>query len=266
MRIAIHLPQLERGGKFHEEVYGILLRLFHEFDGVFVLQSSYDYPELQKRLQQLGKAWNASRIWFFGNMPDWMNALSEVDFVIGCRIHGTMAVIAAGKAALILPTDFRTLEMAQAMKLPMIFGSELDRLNPKPSRGRTCMGPERAWLEQICGQPSVFAKKDTTVPIWIGIPDLKTKSFRNVFRKMLVQSVATDCFCQQKPQRNSGILGSKTSQAEASSVDEMATRKRRQLIIVSWLCWVVGEVCSWVWWNGTPQVSQFRTFFEVLEF
>ena len=63
-------------------------------------------------------------------MPDWMNALSEVDFVIGCRIHGTMAAIAAGKAALILPTDFRTLEMAQAMKLPMIFGSELDRLNP----------------------------------------------------------------------------------------------------------------------------------------
>ena len=151
MRIAIHLPQLERGGKFHEEVYGILLRLFDEFDGVFVLQSSYDYPGLQKRLQQLGKAWNASRIWFFGNMPDWMNALSEVDFVIGCRIHGTMAAIAAGKAAWILPTDFRTLEMAQAMKLPMIFGSELDRLNPKPSRGRTCMGPERAWLEKICG-------------------------------------------------------------------------------------------------------------------
>ena len=55
---------------------------------------------------------------------------------------------------------------------------------------------------------------------------------------MLVQSVATDYFCQQKPQRNSGILGSKTSQAEASSVDEMATRKRRQLIIVSWLCWL----------------------------
>ena len=130
MRIAIHLPQKEEGDKFHEAVYGILLRLFDEFDGVFVLQSNYDYGEVQKRLKQLGKAWNASRIWFFGYMPDWMNALSEVDFVVGCRIHGTMAAIAAGKAALILPTDFRTLEMAQAMKLPMIFGSELDRLNP----------------------------------------------------------------------------------------------------------------------------------------
>merc|ERR1712007_93529 len=80
------------------------------------------------RFKKAGVDWNTSRIKFFVDVQAWMHELNQVDFVIGCRIHGTMAAVSAGTAPLILPTDFRTLEMAQAMNLPSVFGTELSAL------------------------------------------------------------------------------------------------------------------------------------------
>lgn len=129
MRIAMHLPQMERGARFHEEVYKTLIRLYSQYDSMFVLQSDYDYPQLKSRLSKAGIHWDTSRVMFFTSVVDWLDQLKTVDFVIGSRIHGTMAAVAAGAACLILPTDFRTLEMAQAMNIPMIAGAELDELD-----------------------------------------------------------------------------------------------------------------------------------------
>jgi len=128
LKIAIHLPQLERGGKFHERVYDILIKVYIDYDAIVVLQSNYDRPQLLKRFKKAGVDWNTSRIKFFVDVQAWMHELNQVDFVIGCRIHGTMAAVSAGTASLILPTDFRTLEMAQAMNLPSVFGTELSAL------------------------------------------------------------------------------------------------------------------------------------------
>ena len=72
--------------------------------------------------------WDTSRVIFFTSVDDWLDQMKKVDFVIGCRIHGTMAAVSAGTASLILPTDFRILEMAQAMKIPMIAGAQLNEL------------------------------------------------------------------------------------------------------------------------------------------
>ena len=131
IRIAIHLPQVDRKGKFHEEVYKILIGLYAKHDSIFVLQSNYDYKNLQKRLTRAKIKWNSSRIVFFSSVHRWTHRLKQVDFVIGCRIHGTMAGVSAGVASLLLPTDFRTLEMAEAMNLPRISGAELDGLEAK---------------------------------------------------------------------------------------------------------------------------------------
>jgi len=128
LKIAINLPQLERGQRFHEGVYDILIKIYTEYDAIVVLQSAYDRPQLQKRFRKAGVKWETSRIKFFVEVQAWMHELQQVDFVIGCRIHGTMAGVAAGAAALILPTDFRTLEMAQAMHLPSVSGAELNAL------------------------------------------------------------------------------------------------------------------------------------------
>lgn len=128
LKIAITLPQLERGGKFHERVYDILIKVYSDYDAIVVLQSDYDRPELQKRFKKAGIEWNTSRIKFFVDVQAWIHELKQVDFVMGCRIHGTMAAVSAGTASLILPTDFRTLEMAQAMDLPNVFGTELRAL------------------------------------------------------------------------------------------------------------------------------------------
>lgn len=128
LKLAIHLPQLQRGGRFHEMVYDILIKVYIDYDAIVVLQSTYDRPQLQVRFKKAGIEWNTSRIKFFVDVQAWMHELKQVDFVIGCRIHGTMAAVSAGTASLILPTDFRTLEMAQAMNLPSVFGTELNAL------------------------------------------------------------------------------------------------------------------------------------------
>jgi len=128
LKIAIHLPRAEPGGKFNERVYDILIKIYIDYDAIVVLQSDYDKPQLQQRFKKAGIKWNTSRIKFFVDVQAWMHTLKQVDFVIGCRIHGTMAAVSASTASLIFATDFRTLEMAQAMNLPSVFGTELSAL------------------------------------------------------------------------------------------------------------------------------------------
>jgi len=50
------------------------------------------------------------------------------DFFIGGRIHGSMAAISVGVPTVIIPNDYRILELAEVMRLPIIH--ELDRTNP----------------------------------------------------------------------------------------------------------------------------------------
>merc|ERR1712008_335045 len=97
------------------------MKAYVDYDAIVVLQSNYDMDELKKRFKRAG-------IKFFVDAQTWIHELKQVDFVIGSRIHGTMAAVSAGTASLIIPTDFRTLEMAQAMNLPSVFGAELNAL------------------------------------------------------------------------------------------------------------------------------------------
>lgn len=53
------------------------------------------------------------------------------DFFIGGRIHGSMAAISVGIPTVVIPNDYRILELAEVMRLPII--RELDPTNPGTS-------------------------------------------------------------------------------------------------------------------------------------
>jgi hypothetical protein len=57
---------------------------------------------------------------FFLGVPDWMEAMRSRDLVLGTRLHGTMAALAAGVPGAIIAHDSRTDELAETMHLPRL--------------------------------------------------------------------------------------------------------------------------------------------------
>jgi hypothetical protein len=57
---------------------------------------------------------------FYTSAPDWISAMSDRELVLGTRLHGTMAALAAGAPAAIITHDSRTSELAATMHLPQV--------------------------------------------------------------------------------------------------------------------------------------------------
>merc|ERR1739845_143535 len=66
---------------------------------------------------------------FFTSMAAWMEFMTQFDFILGCRIHGTMAGLQTGVPGFIIAPDMRVLEMAEVMKVPFtdVFDERLRR-------------------------------------------------------------------------------------------------------------------------------------------
>lgn len=62
----------------------------------------------------------AKRDRFYLSAPEWITALRDQDFVIGTRLHGAMAGLAAGIPGIIITHDSRTSELAETMHLPRL--------------------------------------------------------------------------------------------------------------------------------------------------
>ena len=56
----------------------------------------------------------------FIDAKKWIAALKPLDMVIGARIHGAMAALAAGVPGVLAAHDLRTSELAQTMHIPTI--------------------------------------------------------------------------------------------------------------------------------------------------
>jgi len=52
--------------------------------------------------------------------PEWIAELADCDLVLGSRVHGNLAAIAAGVPGVIIAHDSRTAELAQSMHLPQV--------------------------------------------------------------------------------------------------------------------------------------------------
>lgn len=57
---------------------------------------------------------------FYTSAPEWIGAMTGRDLVLGTRLHGTMAALAAGTATAIIAHDSRTSELASTMHLPRL--------------------------------------------------------------------------------------------------------------------------------------------------
>jgi hypothetical protein len=64
----------------------------------------------------------------FMNVETWLHDASTYDLCISFRIHGSMTFIGSGVPTVILPTDFRIMELIYAMKLPHVLPNELDEI------------------------------------------------------------------------------------------------------------------------------------------
>lgn len=59
-----------------------------------------------------------NRVYF--SAPQWIEELSSLDLVIGTRLHGNMAALAAGVPGIFVPHDSRTQELIETMRLPFV--------------------------------------------------------------------------------------------------------------------------------------------------
>lgn len=62
---------------------------------------------------------------FYINYPTWINEMKERTLCMGTRIHGTVAAIIAGTPAVLIAHDSRTVELANAMNIPVIRSTEI---------------------------------------------------------------------------------------------------------------------------------------------
>ena len=62
----------------------------------------------------------------FNDVHPWFQYLRWFDLVVSTRIHGAMAPTSSGVPAVVLPTDFRILEMIDAHQLPHLQPDEID--------------------------------------------------------------------------------------------------------------------------------------------
>nr|WP_169618094.1 polysaccharide pyruvyl transferase family protein [Ruegeria sp. PR1b] len=87
---------------------------------VDVYQASED--EVETYLAEHGRC--------FFDIASWLDYYRGKRFVIGSRIHGTIAAVLAGTPALLIAHDARTVELAETMGLPFVLKSEIDTQKP----------------------------------------------------------------------------------------------------------------------------------------
>ena len=63
----------------------------------------------------------------FFTFDEWIAFMKGKRFCLGTRIHGTIASLIAGTQATLIVHDSRTLEMAEAMQIPFVLSSDIDR-------------------------------------------------------------------------------------------------------------------------------------------
>ncbi|MBB4198014.1 hypothetical protein CCR94_05055 [Rhodoblastus sphagnicola] len=62
--------------------------------------------------------WALRRSRVFWSVDNWLDAMRQVDFVVGTRFHGAIAALSVGTPAFVLCHDTRTMEMCEFLGLP----------------------------------------------------------------------------------------------------------------------------------------------------
>eukprot|EP01082_Thalassiosira_pseudonana_P009744 g8670.t1 g8670 contig30:5647-7020(+) len=120
IKVALTLPAIQMKTNYddYKMFVDVLLSLYRQHDSYFIMQSDYDEYQLKEYTK--GEVDESRMLTFKHSVEPWFDFISKVDVVVSTRIHGGMAGIAKGVPAVIIPTDFRILELVEAMKLPAL--------------------------------------------------------------------------------------------------------------------------------------------------
>ncbi|GBF93892.1 phosphate phosphoenolpyruvate translocator [Raphidocelis subcapitata] len=118
LRVAVTLPHLHT----NMALAFLASKVFSRFNNVAVIiQTPRDLMVLKRLQREHGVVIRYEDIRYFYDVQDWITAVSHgFDLVIGFRIHGTMAALAAAVPAVVIVQDHRILELAETMAVPHV--------------------------------------------------------------------------------------------------------------------------------------------------
>ena len=121
LKVALALPALQSSHKDYDPAVDLLMSIFTQHDCYFIMQSDYDRGQLIRYAADRKIIISDSRILSFDDhVEPWFDFIKTMDFAVSFRIHGAMAAISNEIPAVVIPTDFRILELVNAMKLPLL--------------------------------------------------------------------------------------------------------------------------------------------------
>lgn len=124
LKLVLTLPALRPKHLLYEPIMDMLLSLYEQHDCYFILQSRYDKPQLLRYAEvekwEMRVNITSEKVKIFSDVDRWKDFISGMDMILSTRIHGAMPGIATGTPVIIVPTDFRLLELINAMKIPAL--------------------------------------------------------------------------------------------------------------------------------------------------
>lgn len=120
LKVVLTLPalQIAKTPEEYSRILDAMLSLYHQHDAYFIVQSNFDRPQLLKYAN--GTVDESRILTFADHVEPWFEFIATMDILVSTRIHGGMAGISNQVPAVIIPTDFRIVELVNAMKLPML--------------------------------------------------------------------------------------------------------------------------------------------------
>ncbi|EFN52327.1 expressed protein [Chlorella variabilis] len=133
LRLAVTLPAVpaERKAIMQPVIKLLAERIFKVFpNSVVVLQTKRDLSILDALRIDHGVCLKEGRVRYYYDPQSWFDGLESCcDFVFSFRIHGTMAGVAAEVPGIVVATDLRINELADAMAIPSVILDKA-KLNP----------------------------------------------------------------------------------------------------------------------------------------
>jgi hypothetical protein len=118
VKLAIAVPAFQFADVSYARVMEKLFSICKEHDCTFFMQANYDQSQLLK--YAVDSVNEGQIVHFKEDVEVWFEFISKFDFMVSTRIHGGMSAIVNEVPTIILPTDYRIMELVNAMKLPHI--------------------------------------------------------------------------------------------------------------------------------------------------
>ena len=123
IKVVLILPAMQpkQRPEDYDLLVGMLVEIYEKHDCVFILQMGYDVVNLQAHMKASNKnAVPEERRVTFYHVEDWLEYVKDFDLVVTTRIHGGMGGVSTSTPTFVIPTDYRILELVDAMQIPKL--------------------------------------------------------------------------------------------------------------------------------------------------